>query len=603
MSTVPRQQQIIQALAASIPLILSCGPAAAGADKAASHDGAAPRAWSLLMDASRPFTRPLAMEDFKLPAGAEAPAASLQGRFRVDFSGHAAGLGAIEDDFGVLADPALGIAALPPVEFEFVLAGQHLVPAARGSLRGEHPYWEWILEPGLASRDGQEDGWVRASIPFALMERNANCVHYGVLALRFPERGGVGQALWQVSSETCAYLKFDAWGRGAARFVAVPVKSAPGVRSAFETELAARLPVRPMSDLAALGAEPGLFGHPDDVVPADMTAFGVVLGGVHYAGGCATRAGPYPFCDVLPLPSYSLAKSLFAGLALARLESLYPGAATTLVACLVPECSDPGWNGVSIRHLIDMATGRFDRAGPNADEDAAIESPLFLAEDHATRIRHACSRYPRQAPPGTVFAYHTSDTYLAVTAMSELLRRHAGPGKDLYRDLVVADLWSPLRLSPVARQTRRTRDDVAQPFGGWGLLFHRDDIARLGQWLVPGGGTIGGQPVLDAGLLAAALQQDGSGLPAGSSGLSYRGGFWSLDVAPYIACDHELRVPFMAGYGGIVVALFPNGVTYYHFADGGSERWAQAVRGADRLRPLCRAGNDGAARRSKRPED
>ena len=222
---------------------------------------------------------------------------------RLSFPEAGTHLSAIRDDFGVLADTALGVLALPPVELEFVLAGTHLVPVRRGSIEGAHPYWEWILEPGRAVRDRQEEGWIRASVPFALMERNANCVHYGILALRIPETGGSGQVLWQVSSETCAYLKFDAWGRGEARFAVVPVAGAAGVRSAYEMELAARLPVRPGAELSAFGVDPSLFGHPDDVAAGDMTSFGVVLDGVHYAGGCATRAGTYPYCDVLPLPS------------------------------------------------------------------------------------------------------------------------------------------------------------------------------------------------------------------------------------------------------------------------------------------------------------
>jgi len=599
MSSQPWPQQIIQASAAAILAILPSSQASVRADEARVPDAAAvPLAWRLLDDDARPFAQPLDNAEYLLPAGGEAPASALQGRLRIAFPDADGSLVRIKDDFGVLGDPKWRIAALPPVEFEFVFAGRHLVPARRGSIAGEHPYWEWLFAPGLASRVSRRDGWIRAVVPFALMERNANCVHYGIMALRFPETGGTGRAVWQVSAETCAYLKFDAWGRAAADFVAAPVGDAASLRRAFEAEQRGRLPVRPIADLAAHGADPALFGHPEDVAPSDMTAFGVVLDGVHYVGGCATRTGAYPFCDVLPLPSYSLAKSLFAGLALARLEALYPGAAATPIAELVPECRESGWDDVSIRDAIDMATGRFDAAGPRADEDAAIDSPLFLAEDHATRVRYACNRYARRVPPGTVFAYHTSDTYLAVTAMSELLRRRAGRDKDLYRDRIVADLWRPLRLSALTYETRRSRDEVAQPFGGWGLLFQRDDVARLGPWLAQGGGRIGRAPLLDPGLLAAALQKDEAGHPAGSPGLAYRGGFWSLDVAPYVGCNHELRVPFMVGFGGIVVALFPNGVTYYHFADGGSERWAHAIRGADRIRTLCPGGNPPAAGRS-----
>ena len=62
-----------------------------------------------------------------------------------------------------------------------------------------------------------------------------------------------------------------------------------------------------------------------EVTREHMTAYGFVIGGVHYAGGCETRHGTYPFCDVMDLPSYSLAKSIVGGIGLMRLELLYPG--------------------------------------------------------------------------------------------------------------------------------------------------------------------------------------------------------------------------------------------------------------------------------------
>ena len=46
----------------------------------------------------------------------------------------------------------------------------------------------------------------------------------------------------------------------------------------------------------------------------------------------------------------------------------------------------------------------------------------------------------------------------------------------------------------------------------------------------------------------------------------------------------------MSGYGGIIVALFPNGVVYYYVSDGGDFRWAQAAREANRVRAFCGDG-------------
>ncbi len=58
------------------------------------------------------------------------------------------------------------------------------------------------------------------------------------------------------------------------------------------------MPVKPIAALAKdySGIDPGNFGSGGDIDPSDMTAFGVIAGGVHYAAGCDTRYGVYPSC-------------------------------------------------------------------------------------------------------------------------------------------------------------------------------------------------------------------------------------------------------------------------------------------------------------------
>ena len=89
-----------------------------------------------------------------------------------------------------------------------------------------------------------------------------------------------------------------------------------------------------------------------------MTLYGVVANGVHYVSGCASRFGPYPDCAVLDLPSYSLAKSIVAGLGTMRLNLLYPGVTNEFVARYVPECArTKGWDDVTFANLLDMGAG------------------------------------------------------------------------------------------------------------------------------------------------------------------------------------------------------------------------------------------------------
>lgn len=42
----------------------------------------------------------------------------------------------------------------------------------------------------------------------------------------------------------------------------------------------------------------------------------------------------------------------------------------------------------------------------------------------------------------------------------------------------------------------------------------------------------------------------------------------------------------MSGYGGITVAMMPNGATYYYFSDNNEFSWSAAVAEADKLAPM-----------------
>ena len=43
----------------------------------------------------------------------------------------------------------------------------------------------------------------------------------------------------------------------------------------------------------------------------------------------------------------------------------------------------------------------------------------------------------------------------------------------------------------------------------------------------------------------------------------------------------------MSGYGGITVALMPNGATYYYFSDNEEYNWYTAVNETNNISPMC----------------
>lgn len=514
----------------------------------------------------------------------------LNGRLSFAPQQAASGFEIYTDRFGFDGQPDSRLAELPAFAFDYRTEGDRLVPEQRGFIAGEHPFWEYLLTPGRIWSEPGDGIWARAALPFALIEKNANCTHNGLLTFQYNAEGEVSDALWQIGSETCAYFQFDAWGRLDLAFEAHSIDTDTPVPT---DQTRSNSPeVRPITALAS--DHPGIaldaIAAPEDVSPEFLTNYGLVIDGVHYVSECRTRYGPYPFCDEMVIPSYSFAKSLFGGLALMRLEHIYPGAKDAIIADYVPECARAGhWDDVTFEDALDMTTGRYESRVPEADENDAVDAAFFIVETHAEKIELACTKYPRKSKPGEVWVYHTTDTYLLGTAMTEFMRRHISEEADIYRDLLIDPLWSSLGLSETMRETRRTYDNRAQPFVGWGLVFERDDLAMLLAFLQDGSGQIDGEQVLDAGMLRAALQRDPNdrGLPATNEDFRYKNGFWAWNYADFGGCETDTWVPFLSGFGGLSAVLIPNGVSYYYVSDGNQYAWGGAVLATNAFAPVC----------------
>jgi hypothetical protein len=527
------------------------------------------------------------------PAASTLEPATFEGRLSLSRESILGSMKVHRDTLGSARLSRGAIGHLPEFDFEFIQDGNAIIPVQRGYIPGKSRYWEFILEPGVAWREAGDGGLSRAALPFALQERNANCVHNGVLTFMFDEQA-ISRVAYQIASETCAYFQADLWGVLPASFERRAPANRDAIVAAYRREVAARLPVKPMSALAAdyPGVDAGRFGSAEEISPADMTAFGFVIDGKHYVGGCETRYGAYPFCDVLDLPSYSLAKTLVASFATLRMEKLYPGTLQQKITAHVPECSDRArWGEVTFEHALSMSTGNYTDPAYEVDESARATIDFFLAEDHAAKIHMACKQHAHRELPGRRWVYHTTDTYILGTALAAQLRERTGRDADFYADVLVRTLWQPLGLSPLLNSTRRTRDPQRQPFTGWGLVFHRDDIARIGQFLTRDHGRLDGVPFFDERAFDAAMQRDlhDPGLTAIDATFRYNKGFWAHDISRYIACKKPVWVPYMAGFGGINVLLFPNDTVYYYFSDGGIFRWSQAAIESNRIHDMCEA--------------
>lgn len=536
---------------------------------------------------------PVSMREFALPNVANAPENAFSGTLRLNGLPDSGHFTSVTDDFGRESEVGESLRHLPEFEFQFVQRGNDVIPLQRGVIRRTHPYWEIILQPGKAWNEVGDKTWTRASIPFSLQERSANCTHNGVLSWLFNHDGDMSRVAYQISSETCAYLKFNMWGAVTAEYERQDLHEAGAAHiRRLDEHRRNRLPVRPLVYLAKdhPGVDTLSFGVDDGIHPDDVTVLGMQVDGVHYRSDCNTRHGAYPYCDSLPLPSYSTAKSIFAALATMRLEKLHPGVTGKSIGSLVEDCSSDKWRDVSIHDALDMATGNSKSRRFNEDEDSPAHVQFLFSDNHAQKLDFACNYFKHKRKPGSTFVYHTSDTYLIGTALTQFVAENDGPGADLYQDVLVQPIWNMLRLSPLLDDTKQTYDDASQPFTGYGLTYEIDDILRIADWLNNGRGRIEGEPILDDSMLDAALQRTevDRGLPAGPERLIYNNGFWAFDTGPSIACKQAVWVPFMSGFGGITVAMFPNGVTYYYFSDSYVYGWQSGSRAANMIRSMCK---------------
>jgi len=488
-------------------------------------------------------------------------------------------LGSLSDDYK----------HLPEFDYAFVQVGDYLVPTQRGLIITDQPTYNHILEPGRIWQEEGDQGFSRASLPFALVFKGQNALLNGTLTFLF-DGETVSKVWYQVTQETTQNTKANLWGLLDAAYHPGNIPNAEAIKDAFRQELAQRFPSQPIEALGEKYPELDLTAFGSGVTTEDMAWYGVVVDGVNYLGGCQTRAGTYPYCEWMRQPSYSVAKSTFPALTLMRLTQVYgPQVPDLLIKDYVPEAaqSSGDWENVTFNNTIDMATGNYDSRSFMVDDNGDKMGEFFGSPTYAERIAKAFD-WPNKAQPGTTWVYRTSDTFIVTRAMQNFLQTQTGGEDDIF-DYVVDEIYKPLGIGPGAYTSMRTADNnwQGQAEGGYGLWWTPDDIAKLTTFLLDGG-VIDGEQIIDPDLLAATMQQDPTdrGLQIGT-GSNYNNAFWSARFGPNQGFSCEFWVVDWQGISGNVVVLMPNGVVYYYFSDSHDFVFGSAVIEADKIKPFC----------------
>ncbi|MGD0647001.1 MAG: hypothetical protein ABR971_03330 [Acidobacteriaceae bacterium] len=540
---------------------------------------------------------------FGLPPGARAPSQVLEGRLDLHPS-PGDGFGTVVDTKYNSVRSESGWKHLPPFSIDFVQDGNRIIPAQEGLILTSSLEWNLIVGHGFAWDQPGDHEYTRVALPFALIERNQNCVHNGELTFLFSntKQPAISQVRYQITQETCDYMKINMWGQVPATYSHHSIAHADELKSSFQSEMEHRIPRKPLSDLAkdypnAHFDLPALLRERKH--PADATVYGLYVNGVNYASGCPTRYGEYAFCDEMRLPSYSTAKSAFAGMAMMHLGELFgPDVYSQKLKAYLPDVGQKNsWDAVAFTNVLDMSSGHFQNAGFEHDENGP-EMKFLVDESLEDKLKDALLPFPSKVPPGTIWDYQSHNTFLATFGMQKMLKEKRGADADLFA-LMVEDIYKPLQISAGMMQTTRTDNSLhGSPAGFFGLFYIQDDVVKLARFLNTGDGVLEGKTVLDPKRLRESLFRE-----PGTTGLTtndprqvadtvhYNHAFWGRHFTrleyPQLSCD--FWAPYMSGYGGISIVMLPNGITFYVFSDADEFIFNDAVLETNKLAPLCPA--------------
>jgi len=488
----------------------------------------------------------------------------------------------------------MGTPRLPDMEFGFTQCGNTLIPRQRGRVSTEDPNWDLFVSPGTVwsnSNDISPEGepLSRASFPFAMAFKVENCLQNGVMTFLFND-SEISNVRYQVSSETCPFLKFNLFGQSEVVYDPTPVERSDEIREVWLAEEESKLPITSFSELLTGNPELSESSFNLGLTMGALTTRGLVMDGTIYLDECRTRSGSYPFCESVLLPAYSITKTLHLGVGLAAMAlTSTRDPYGVLLSELLPEAiagAAGDWSQVTIEHTLDMSTGHYQVLGQGDDAmtdfytDFSIESRLESA-----------FAFPYKEPPGQRTVYLTPNSQLAAAAMDQLfIGGEIGESDhdDSFRFLL-DKIYRPIGVTLDSQTVLRTWENGGEnngtAFGGYGMALTPSNLSIIAEFML-GDGVINGERVLDADKWDDTMFRniEDIGAPMYFYDWSYNNGMWGYPLSSF-GC--EGHVPVMFGVSGNTVILAPNGITYFAFNDEAEFPVYNVLSQLNAISPLC----------------
>jgi CubicO group peptidase (beta-lactamase class C family) len=423
-------------------------------------------------------------------------------------------------------------------------------------------------------------GYSRAAFPLTFTDNYVGQARNGLATFVF-NGAGVSSVAIQITQETAPVSEHDREDFSAL----VPVtwdptcpQDANAIVAEFHDELAARLPIRPWSDLAnAAATQDRSRAGLDDT---DFSMIALLMDGELYVQPVTTRSGPHPWPEWMRHGVYSVTKTMSLGVSMFYLAQRYgDGVFDELITDHVPELANhPGWQNVTFHHTLNMVTG------VTGGERGAPIGPFIMARSAAEKIQ-AIQAFPdAPAAPGAEFAYYSTHSFVLSYAMNNFVQSREGPGVN-YWQMVVDDVLVPLgiRQLPISKSIEPAAGPGI-PVMGWGSYPDVDTAAKIAQ-LLQDEGVFEEQQLLSPTKTREALRRSNvADYPTGHAAERYLHSMWTVRTN---TGNCTIDVPLMSGYGGNHVMMLPSGLSVIRLMDANDYEVSQTVRAVEGYRSSC----------------
>lgn len=216
--------------------------------------------------------------------------------------------------------------------------------------------------------------------------------------------------------------------------------------------------------------------------------------------------------------SMSIAKSITSSLMGAAIRDGHIKSIDDPVTQYVATLKGSAYDGVSIRNLLQMASGvKWDETytDPASDRRRMLDAQIG---QHPGAILDLMAKLPRAATPGTVWNYSTGETFVAGAVVS------SAAGRSLSQYLS-EKIWTKAGMESDATWWLESTD--GQEIGGSGLSATLRDYGRFGLFLM-NGGVVGGEKILPDGWLRDAA----SSKMIGGKNVDYGYMIWPFAASP-----------------------------------------------------------------------